>query len=128
MIVAGIGYSSRASMSAIVEAVNATLAHYGLRRDEVDRLATVASKHGDDCIQDVAGLLGLPVEFVEEERVLAVESGLITDSAFSRRHAGTPSASEAAAMAAAGTGSKLLGPRLTFSGVTCAIAAGGAEG
>jgi cobalt-precorrin 5A hydrolase len=41
--------------------------------------------------------------------------------------AGTPSVSEAAALAAAGEGARLAGPRIAVGPVTCAIAFGGGE-
>jgi cobalt-precorrin 5A hydrolase len=41
--------------------------------------------------------------------------------------AGTPSVSEAAALAAAGDGARLAGPRIVVGPVTCAIAFGGGE-
>ncbi|RUW67014.1 cobalamin biosynthesis protein, partial [Mesorhizobium sp. M1E.F.Ca.ET.063.01.1.1] len=43
----------------------------------------------------------------------------------SETHAGTPSVSEASALAAAGKDAKLLGPRTVLGPVTCAIALGG---
>jgi cobalt-precorrin 5A hydrolase len=43
----------------------------------------------------------------------------------SQRLAGTPSVSEAAALAVAGAGAKLLGPRTVLGPVTCAIAISG---
>ncbi|MBA3448684.1 MAG: cobalamin biosynthesis protein, partial [Pseudaminobacter sp.] len=39
--------------------------------------------------------------------------------------AGTPSVSETAALAAAGQGARLLGPRLVLGSVTCALATNG---
>ncbi|MDX8497511.1 cobalamin biosynthesis protein [Mesorhizobium sp. VK4C] len=52
-------------------------------------------------------------------------AALLSHSDFSQAHAGTPSVSEASALAAAGKGAKLLGPRTVLGAVTCAIALGG---
>jgi cobalt-precorrin 5A hydrolase len=51
--------------------------------------------------------------------------GTLTHSARSQVIAGTPSVSEAAALAAAGEGSRLLGPRIVVGPVTCALATSG---
>nr|WP_051069136.1 cobalamin biosynthesis protein [Mesorhizobium metallidurans] len=53
------------------------------------------------------------------------EAPLLSHSDLSQRLAGTPSVSEASALAAAGAGAKLLGPRTVFGPVTCAIAISG---
>ncbi len=47
-----------------------------------------------------------------------------THSTLSQALAGTPSVSETAALAAAGSGARLAGPRLALGRVTCAIAFG----
>ncbi len=53
--------------------------------------------------------------------------GMLTRSAASLAATGTGSASEAAALAAAGPGARLLGPRLVLGPVTCALAEGEAS-
>ncbi|PDQ17327.1 cobalamin biosynthesis protein CbiG [Mesorhizobium sanjuanii] len=52
-------------------------------------------------------------------------ASLLSHSGLSQDLAGTPSVSEASALAAAGAGAKLLGPRTVLGRVTCAIAIGG---
>jgi cobalt-precorrin 5A hydrolase len=52
---------------------------------------------------------------------------VLTRSAASQRIAGTLSVSELAALAAAGPGARLLGPRIAVGRVTCAIAVGEAR-
>ncbi|NGO50535.1 cobalamin biosynthesis protein [Mesorhizobium camelthorni] len=49
----------------------------------------------------------------------------LTHSARSQAVAGSPSVSEAAALAAAGEGARLLGPRIVVGQVTCALATSG---
>ncbi|XIK08888.1 cobalamin biosynthesis protein [Mesorhizobium sp. AaZ16] len=49
----------------------------------------------------------------------------LTHSARSQAVAGTPSVAEAAALAAAGEGARLLGPRIVVGPVTCALATSG---
>ncbi|MEO5757170.1 MAG: cobalamin biosynthesis protein, partial [Mesorhizobium sp.] len=52
-------------------------------------------------------------------------AALLSHSDLSQTLAGTPSVSEASALAAAGRGAKLLGPRTVLGPVTCAIAISG---
>jgi cobalt-precorrin 5A hydrolase len=52
-------------------------------------------------------------------------SQTLTHSELSQALAGVPSVSEAAALAAAGEGARLLGPRIVVGPVTCALAASG---
>jgi cobalt-precorrin 5A hydrolase len=52
--------------------------------------------------------------------------GMLTHSELSQARAGVPSVSEAAALAAAGAGARLLGPRIAVGPVTCALAISGA--
>ncbi|MCF6102409.1 cobalamin biosynthesis protein [Mesorhizobium muleiense] len=52
-------------------------------------------------------------------------AALLSRSDLSQARAGTPSVSEASALAAAGKGAKLLGPRTVLGPVTCAIAISG---
>ncbi|TGV74743.1 cobalamin biosynthesis protein, partial [Mesorhizobium sp. M00.F.Ca.ET.158.01.1.1] len=49
----------------------------------------------------------------------------LSSSSLSRDLAGTPSVSEASALAVAGKGASLLGPRTVLGAVTCAIAISG---
>ena len=66
--------------------------------------------------------MGLPLVLVDGD-VLA-EMPTLTMSEGSLAAAGTPSVSEAAALAAAGEGARLAGPRIVVDAVTCAIAFG----
>ena len=52
-------------------------------------------------------------------------ASLLSHSDLSQELAGTPSVSEASALAVAGAGAKLLGPRTVLGSVTCAIAISG---
>ncbi len=84
------------------------------------------SPRGEETIGVTASLFSPPgrrrPEGPDEEASLLSHSGLSQDLA------GTPSVSEASALAVAGSGAKLLGPRTVVGPVTCAIAiSGGAE-
>jgi len=112
--VAGIGCRRGVSVAAVLAAVEAAR---GGRR--LDALATVQAKRGEPALAEAARRLGLPL------LVGAVADGdprLISRSAASRAATGSGSASEAAALAAAGPEARLIGPRLALGPVTCAIA------
>ncbi len=116
MTVAGLGCRRGVSVAAVLAAVEAAR---GGRR--LDALATVQAKCGEPALAEAARRLGLPL------LVGAVADGdprLISRSAVSRAATGSGSASEAAALAAAGPAARLVGPRLALGPVTCAIAVG----
>jgi cobalt-precorrin 5A hydrolase len=114
--VAGIGCRKGVSAAAVLAAVEAAR---GGRR--LDALATVAAKRDEPALAEAARTLGLPL------LVGAVADGdprLLSRSAASLAATGSASASEAAALAAAGPGARLVGRRLALGAVTCAIAVG----
>ena len=114
--VAGLGCRRGVSVAAVLAAVEAAR---GGRR--LNALATVQAKQGERALAEAARRLGLPL------LVGAVADGdprLISRSAASRAATGSGSASEAAALAAAGPAARLVGPRLALGPVTCAIAVG----
>ena len=111
MIVAGFGFSSRATP----ESLSGALAATGFRPEA---LATLADKAG--ALAPLGEALGLPV--------IAVTGPLpetATQSAASLKARGTGSVAEACALAAAGPGAYLLGPRAVSPDrlATCALAA-----
>ena len=117
MIVAGFGFRSGASLAALQDA----LARAG-GPEGVTHLATVASKA--EGLVPLAGVLGVPV--------IAVPAGdlpgqaVLTHSERVDALFGTGSVAEAAALAAAGPGARLWGPRVvsTNGTATAAIAEG----
>ncbi|WP_204349170.1 cobalamin biosynthesis protein, partial [Klebsiella pneumoniae] len=72
----------------------------------------------------------LGLEVIVVEVTAADEPGgedTLTRSEISLAIAGSSSVSESAALAAAGEGARLLGPRIIVGAVTCAIATSGAS-
>ncbi len=120
MIVAGFGFRAGATLAALQDA----LARAG-GPERVTHLATVAAKA--EGLLPLAGALGLPV--------IAVAAGelpgqvVLTHSERVDALFGTGSVAEAAALAAAGPGARLWGPRVvsTNGTATAAIAEGGAS-
>lgn len=122
MIVAGIGCRKDVSAAAVLAAVDAALAAHRRQRGEISRLATGAAKRDEAAIMVAAAMLGVPLHYAGAEALADVEPFLASRSEVSLAAAGSPSLSEASALAVAGAGGKLLGPRTVVGPVTCALA------
>lgn len=122
MIVAGIGCRRGASAEAVLAAIDSALSQHGLAA--ADALAIVPLKRDEPGIRAAALRLGIDLVVATDEALHAAETRTLSHSAASLAATGTASASEAAALAVAGTGSRLLGPRVSVGFVACAIAAG----
>lgn len=125
MIVAGIGSRKGVSEEQVVNAIRTALAQYDLDPSRIDGLATATLKRQEAAIFSAARTLGLPVTIVDDDILAAAGARVPSHSQLSLALAGAPSVSEAAALAAAGEGARLLGPRLLLDSVTCAIAISG---
>ncbi|WP_136646312.1 cobalamin biosynthesis protein [Tabrizicola sp. YIM 78059] len=119
MIVAGFGFRSGVTLAALRDALSGAGGPAG-----VTHLATVEGKAGG--LADLGRELGLPVVAVPEEALLGLAT--VTRSQRVAARFGTGSLAEAAALAAAGPGARLRGPRAVSADgmATAAIAEGGA--
>ncbi|MDZ7926270.1 MAG: cobalamin biosynthesis protein [Agrobacterium sp.] len=117
--VAGIGCRKGAGSDAIIAAIRAAEQTFGT---VIERLASAPLKAEEAGLAEAAKRLSLPLEIVSQERLEAVASQTMTFSQASLDHAGTPSVSEAAALAAAGENARLVAARLVVGEVTVAIA------
>lgn len=124
MIVAGIGCRKDVATEAVLAAIDRALSQYRLTFADLDTLATASLKHNEPAIHAAALRTGLDLVVVTARALKDAEAETLTCSQASLDHAGSRSISEAAALAAAGPGSRLLGPRLATGPVTCAIAVG----
>ena len=111
MIVAGIGCRRTCPAAAIVALVE--------QAGPVDILAAPAWKQDEPGLLEAARLLGLPLRFVGEQALSAVQGECLTRSAVVSRAVGMASVAEAAALAGGGT---LLRPRFGDGWATCAVA------
>ncbi|RWD02398.1 MAG: cobalamin biosynthesis protein [Mesorhizobium sp.] len=125
MMVAGIGSRKGVTASDVRAAVETALEAHGLAVTALSALATGEIKRMEEAIFLAGRELALPVIVVADDALQAASTGTISHSDLSQSKAGTPSVSEASALAAAGKGAKLLGPRTVLGPVTCAIALGG---
>jgi cobalt-precorrin 5A hydrolase len=125
MMVAGIGSRKGVKASDVRAAVETALEAHGLAMTALSALATTEFKRDEEAIFSAGRDLALPVIVITNDALEAASSGTLSHSDLSQAKAGTPSVSEASALAAAGKGAKLLGPRTVLGPVTCAIALGG---
>ena len=124
MMVAGIGCRSGASAEAIANVLAAALERCGLKRAQIDALATDAAKGNEAGILAAAAALGLPLIFVGAAQMKAAADDVISTSERVIALKGVPSVAETAALAAAGRDARLLVPRVANAAATCAIARG----
>ena len=120
MIVAGFGFRKAATVASLRSALDAQAAGH-----EIAALATAADKATAQVFQDLSAELGLRVMAIPA--AVLGEQVIITHSEVSISERNTGSLAEAAALAAAGPGAQLLGPRAisTDRMATCALAEGG---
>lgn len=125
MIVAGLGSRAGVRAEDILAAVRTAAAHHGVPVERIGRLATGERKAGEPAFAEAALKLGIPLEIVGEAALAGAAGRTLTRWGPSRAATGLPSLSEAAALAAAGGGAALLGPRIALGSVTCALARSG---
>ena len=73
-------------------------------------------------LAQAAAQLGLPLVHLRLEQLQAQAPKALSRSAHVERHFGLPGVAETAALAGAGAGARLLGPRALAGGATCALA------
>ena len=119
MIVAGFGFRGAATVASLRDA----LAQTG---GQPQALAAPHDKAEAECLIQLAQSLFLPVLAIDPGALRAAAT--ITQSPVVRARRGTGSVAEAAALAGAGPGARLIGPRCLSSDrmATAALAKGGA--
>ncbi|MEM9762140.1 MAG: cobalamin biosynthesis protein [Pseudomonadota bacterium] len=117
MIVAGFGFRHAATRKSLEEALAAA---WGAAA--IDRIAVPADKAGARAVRAFAEARALPLTAVPAEALARVQTLTPAPDAAKGRYAGSPA--EAAALAAAGPGARLAGPRAISAdrNATCAIA------
>ncbi len=90
-------------------------------------LVTIAEKDRP-ALREAAALLGLPVRILPKAALAGTGDRITVESETARACHGIPSVAEAAALAAAGSGARLLVTRIATADATCAIAVGSDPG
>ncbi|MEV4560160.1 cobalamin biosynthesis protein [Kitasatospora sp. NPDC049285] len=123
-VVLGVGSRRGADAAEVLRLADDALAALGLDRAAVTLLATLDAKTAEPGLLDAARRLGVPLVGYPAARLAAVP--VPTPSATVAGAVGTPSVAEAAALAAAGAGGRLLAPRSASPVATVAVAAAAA--
>lgn len=124
MIAAGFGYRTGAGCESFVDALGRALARAGRAAPGPGLIAVPADKAAEPGLLALAARLGLPVAQIPPDALGSAPT--LTQSPASLAARGTGSVCEAAALAAAGPGARLLGPRVFSSDrmAGCALAEG----
>ncbi|MER9949046.1 cobalamin biosynthesis protein [Mesorhizobium sp. M0047] len=125
MMVAGIGSRKGVRVEDVLAAIETALEAHGLAMTALSALATATLKKDEEAIPAAGRALRLPAIVVDDSALQAASPETLSHSDLSQDLAGTPSVSEASALAVAGKGARLLGPRTVLGPVTCAIAISG---
>jgi cobalt-precorrin 5A hydrolase len=126
MIVAGIGARKNVTADEVLAVLDAALATHDLPRAAISALALSSAKSAEPGIAQAANQLGIACQGITDKLLRGADT--ITRSDASIAATGLASLSEAAALAAAGPGGSLLGPRVALGPATCALArTGGAS-
>jgi cobalt-precorrin 5A hydrolase len=121
MIVAGIGFRTSCPAEEIATLVRQAEDAAGAA---AEALAVPAFKAGAPQAQEAAAALGLPLVTIDDAALAAVQPDCLTSSAAAQSAVGFASVAEGCALAAAGSGARLLTPRLASAAATCALAVG----
>ncbi len=122
MIAVGLGFSSRCSSDELVTLVRETLTEI---EGSAVLLCTHSRKAGAPVLEAAARELGLPLRFLEQAELAAIQDEAETRSERAVAEIGLASLAEAAALLGAGKHARLLVPRRACAHATCAIASGG---
>lgn len=122
MKIAGLGFRRNAGVASLREALDAAGGAEGLAA-----VATVGDKANAEALKALAQELGLPIRAIAAEMLAEIKT--TTQSEFIGARFGTGSVAEAAAIAAAGRGARLISVRAASRDrmATAAIAEGDGE-
>ena len=121
LVAIGVGCRAGVSGEAIAALARRALAECGAPEAEW-RMFTLAAKAEEAGIIEAARLIGAPLTALPLAALKAQAARILTPSAAAKARFGAPNIAEAAALAGAGEGGRLLGPRLAADGATCAVA------
>jgi len=124
VIAAGIGCRSGAGSAEILALLNACLAELGLGGSAPDCLASLDRRTEEIGLREAAEALGCRLLFFSEAQLAALADACATAPSERLSALALPPVAEAAALAAAGEGARLILPRRSAALTTCALAEG----
>jgi len=116
----GIGCRRGISAAAVVEAVREALSRVGLGTDAVRYLASADIKADEEGLLEAAHILGIPLRLISSAEIRETRRAF-QHSELARRKVNLPAVAEPAALLA-GKRTRLIMPRMTWKGITVAIA------
>jgi len=124
IVAIGVGCRRGVAGERIAMLARHALAEFGEPKGEL-HICTLEAKAAEAGIIEAARLLGAKLVPLPLAALQARASRVLTQSRAAEARFGAPSVAEAAALAGAGEGARLLGPRLAEAGATCAVAISG---
>jgi cobalamin biosynthesis protein CbiG len=121
VVAIGVGFRAGVAGEAIAALARRALAEAGAPEGEL-RMFTLAAKADEPAVIEAARLLRAKLTPLPLAALQAQAERILTPSAAAQSRFGAPNIAEAAALAGAGDGGRLLGPRLKGDGATCAVA------
>jgi len=121
IIAIGVGCRAGVAGEAIAALARRALADAGAPKGEL-RVFTLDAKAHEPGLAEAARLLGAKLTPLPLAALEAQAGRILTPSAAAQARFGAPNIAEAAALAGAGEGARLIGPRLAADGATCAVA------
>jgi cobalamin biosynthesis protein CbiG len=121
VIAIGVGCRAGVPGETIAALARRALAEAGAPEGEL-RLFTLAAKADEPGLVEAARCLGASLAALPLAALKAEAERILTPSEAAQARFGAPNIAEAAALAGAGAGGRLIGPRLAADGATCAIA------
>ena len=121
IVAIGVGCRAGVAGEAIAALAQRALAEAGAPEGE-RRMFTLDAKADEPGLVEAARLLRAKLTPLPLAALNAQADRILTPSAAAQARFGAPNIAEAAALAGAGEGARLLGPRLTARGATCAVA------
>jgi cobalamin biosynthesis protein CbiG len=121
VVAIGIGCRAGAAGEAIAALARRVLKEAGAPEGEL-RMFTLAAKADEPGLIEAARIIGVALTPLPLAALNAQAGRILTPSAAAQNRFGAPNIAEAAALAGAGEGGRLIGPRLKGGGATCAVA------
>jgi cobalt-precorrin 5A hydrolase len=121
IVAIGVGCRAGVAGEAIAALARRALEEAGAPEGEVG-MFTLADKADEPGLIEAARIIGVTLMALPIAALNAQAERILTPSAPAQARFGVANIAEAAALAGAGEGARLLGPRLAADGVTCAIA------
>ena len=121
IVALGVGCRAGVAGEAIAALARRALKEAGAPEGEIG-MFTLAAKAAEPGIIEAARLLRAELTSLPLAALNGQAERILTPSAPAQARFGAPNIAEAAALAGAGEGGRLLGPRLAADGATCAVA------